>query len=436
MAKRLLNSQPRFEDSDATDNRKHGASSLNQPHIVASDRTRLRTLPSTAHCFTVAGVSLPDGGIRREPTRPESLRDATFNERFDSQTLIYDAIRCSDGAVRIVSPALLNLTPLITSGSFHAGPSGEALPFRLRQLDRQTQIIVKGVPEGATLEFRSELGVVPIAISESALDLFAGERVVFTLSRNNRLEWIQDWARYYRDVHGATAILIFDNASTAYDSQALLKAMAAVGGLSKVVVVDWPFKHGPPGHGMKRYWDSNFSQLGAFEVARWRFLNAARSVLNCDIDELVVSMSGGSIFDAAESSRSGVVAFYGDWVFGLNGLTPVPPEGEPIRFRDFAHVLASQRVWKNRIWPTYPMRCRAKWATVPSRCPDAAQWHIHTVNGWWPARIVSRDFRFRHFREINFNWKYDRLGREDFDANRHREDPVMRTAFNRVDWAR
>lgn len=397
--------------------------------------------PPSARRLQVVHVnhaSLPEGqAISREPARPPAFRDASFHDRFDFRTLVYDAILdANQRHVRIVCPALLNLGGFMAEAKILARESGRACPFTLRSLDRQTQLLVPVPPDTRTLDVDWPLGPVSLRCSPQNNELFAGERVIFTLSKNNRLEWIQDWIRFYRDVHGATAVLVFDNASTDYGTAALLDAIGELDGLRTAVVVDWPFKHGPTGHGERKFWDSNFSQLGAFEVARWRFLQRARSVVNCDVDELVVSKDGGSVFDHVERQRFGVTAFFGDWVFGIEGVTRRPGEGSPILFRDFDYVLKPRRSFKHGVVPYFPMRCRPKWAAVPSRCPPEAQWQVHAIAGWWPSRVVGSRFRFRHFREISSSWKYDRLGREPLDLARHGKDPLLRSAFARVDWTR
>ena len=388
--------------------------------------------------MNVNHASLPeDNAILREPVRPPAFRDATFDDRFDHRTFAFDAVLApEEGRVRVICPKFLNLSEPMARARIATTGSGRACPFTTRHLDRQTQLMVQASPETRGLDIDSDLGHLHVECSPANNDLFEDERVVFTLSKNNRIEWIQDWLRFYRDVHGATAVLIFDNASTEYDGAALLDAIGRLDGIRAAVVVNWPFKHGPTGYGSKKFWDSNFSQLGAFEVARWRFLQRARSVLNCDIDELVVSKDGGSVFDHVERGRSGVTAFYGDWVFGIEDVTRQPEDGSPVLFRDFEHVLTPRRAFKYGVVPYYPMRCRPKWAVVPNRCPPDAQWNIHAVTGWWASRIVGSRFRFRHFREINFNWKYDRLGREPLDPARHNSDPLMRSVFAKVDWTR
>ena len=363
----------------------------------------------------VHSLELPEGSaVVREPTRPPAFREPTFAERFDARTLVYDAIlEAEPERIRAIGPPLLNLREAMKRAKFTIPGTGGALPFEVRTLKMQTQLMIKVPPGTRAVDVECDFGRFRLECGLQNNDLFKGERTLFTLSKNNRLEWIQDWIRFYRDVHGATAVLIFDNASTSYSTAALMQAISAVSGLRTAVVVEWPFKHGPTGIGQQ-----------------------ARSVLNCDIDELVVSKHGGSVFDQVERRSSGVTSFYGDWVFGIDDVTRQPEEGHPVLFRDFEYVLTPHRAFKYGVVPYFPMRCRQKWAAVPRRCPPGAQWSVHSILGWWKSRLVSPRFRFRHFREINFNWKYERLGRLPLEGGGQHEDPLMRSAFARVDWTR
>lgn len=385
----------------------------------------------------VSGTRLPDGTPRRIPIRPREARQPDFDDKFDFDTLFYDVLWNIDKTrIRLIAPALLNLESMMEQSQVKAKPSNAACSMAIRNLDRASEIEI-AVPAGTeSITIAGPAGSFDLVPESTRFDLLSGRRVVFTLSKNNHLDWIKDWARYYRDVHGADAVLIYDNMSTAYTREELAAALKSVEGLKSIVIVEWPFRHGPPGVGLRGYWDSNFSQLGTFAHARWRLLQDARSVLNCDIDELVVSRSGKSVFAAAEQSVTGVVSFLGDWMFGINEVTPPARPGVLPKFTDYKHRLRSRWGLKFGIFPSRIERCKSKWAAVPARTPLLAQWHIHTINGWLPSRIRSLNLSFRHFREINFNWKYDRLNRENFDRSRHVPDPDLERSFARIDWNR
>ena len=56
---------------------------------------------------------------------------------------------------------------------------------------------------------------------------FAGRNCLMTLSRDNALDWIRDWAAFHVREHGADAVLFFDNGSTDYRPEEILAASPA-----------------------------------------------------------------------------------------------------------------------------------------------------------------------------------------------------------------
>lgn len=381
-------------------------------------------------------AAIPDGStIRREASRPPALRQASFDENFDARTIVYSSIQEREGTrARLICPAFLNLSQAIKSGTIEALPSRRACKWSMKVMDRQCQILVD-TPDGTEgLRLVNDIGTFKIDLRPDFNDELAGQRVLFTKSKNNRLEWILDWISFHRDIHGATAVLLYDNASTLYSQQDLLDAIASLDGIEVAIVVSWPFLFGPTGVGKRKYWDSDFSQYAILEDARWRFLQKAASALYLDVDELVLSTSGESIFVQAEQSLAGVVSFLGDWVYGFDGMTPALAADRIPRFRDYEFVLRPQTEYRYKLLPHEPMRCMPKWAAVPSRCPQRAQWHTHNIKGWLPSRLISKEFAFRHFREISISWKYDRSRKDHFDPARFFDDPIMERTFQRVDW--
>lgn len=386
--------------------------------------------------FDPRPVVLTDSTIRREPLRPAALRPPGFEEQFDYHTLLFDSFFCGEHEILVTAPPFFNLSPFVAKMQVRAKPSGELCRFRIRNLDRHAQIRIAVPPDTTALILSSDIGRFEIEPQRNLSDFFAGRRVLFTLSKNNRFEWIQDWVRYHRDVHGADAVLIYDNQSTDYSAAELLDSLAGISRIVRICVAAWPFRYGPQGVVSKRYWDSDFCQYGAWEHARWMFLQRARSALNSDVDELVVARDGSSVFAAAERSLFGVVRYRGHWVHGFHGVTRVPDEHTPIRVVDFEHYLRHQPTKRWGVVPAYEWTtvCPPKWTVVPRRCPARAQWAPHRIKGWLGALPVSRLFTFRHFREIGNHWKYDRSAREMFDGSRYAFDPQMRKSFAAVQW--
>ncbi|MFX8481515.1 hypothetical protein ABTL74_19375, partial [Acinetobacter baumannii] len=66
------------------------------------------------------------------------------------------------------------------------------------------------------LRLDGPLGAFTLPVQPNLSHLFAGRRVLLTLSRNNAPRWIADWIRFYATLHGADAVLLYDNASDRY----------------------------------------------------------------------------------------------------------------------------------------------------------------------------------------------------------------------------
>jgi hypothetical protein len=377
-----------------------------------------------------------DRPVARLPSRPPVHRPRGFSEQFDSKTVFYDCVYVKDaGAVVLQGPPFLNLKrrlqPLRIGASSLAPSLTLELKHSIREGDRHAQIWVTAEQPIEALRVSSELGETDLQVSCDLNEFFRGMRVLYTLSKNNDLDWICDWIRFHRDVHGANAVLLYDNSSTVYGVNELMSRLQAISGIDRLCIVAWPFKYGP--NGRKGFWDSDFCQYGALENARWRFLQKAKSVLSCDIDEFALT-SGKSVFELAESSGRGYLSFHGRWIVG------VAEEANPavVRHADFQYALRFQSEWRTeRPMPGRYVddRCPPKWAAVPARCPKTAQWMVHLVAGM-NERAPLSTASYRHFRQVNTHWKYDRSQREKFDPARHYMDEELKAAFDKVRWDR
>ena len=225
---------------------------------------------------------------RREATRPLAFRGENFERDFDSTTLFYDAVQVSKSTVALFAPP--SSTSRATSPRQLSLAAGG--PQGTDEAPRPPRPIVAGHSRASRPDPGIErTGDLHVSVSPNESEMFRDRRVIFTMSKDNPIEWILDWVRFNRDIHGADAVLIYDNGFSAYDSATLSAALRSVPGIRCSVVMEWPFKYGPQGANSWDHWDSDFCQLGAWEHARWRFLQNARSAMNSDIDELVLSKS-------------------------------------------------------------------------------------------------------------------------------------------------
>jgi hypothetical protein len=335
--------------------------------------------------------------ILRVAPRPPELRQPGYEEQFDYRTLIYDAVREPSGQVRLISPPLAGIARHLSIRS----TDGHPLEFTIHRIGKVAETLLPNVPDDvefiimsvADRDYRVHIRRTP------DLTYFEGLPVLLGISRNNALDWIADWAEFHAHVHGIRGLLLFDNGSTDYDVDELHGRLSQVRGIERLCVVDWPVKWGPMRGPHKE--DSNFCQGGALAVARWRFLQAALTVTQCDIDELVVPLkSGVTLPEACLESSTGVLLFEGRrLVAARNHPTPVGNPGR--RHRDYHYLLTTQ-----------PKRTRLgmlvrglKWTIDPRRRPDVAQWRIHNIQGVTVGEALTRDFEFRHVDEITTGWK-------------------------------
>lgn len=336
-------------------------------------------------------ISIPDTvSIERIP--PKSILDVYSGrlDRFDYKMLFYDVFLAQDGkCIRLSGPPLANLTEYVKGSSFSV--DGEDVTHKVQLIDllrKQDSKIEHGTGQYLTLScphFASET-----KISRSEANIFNNKNVLLGINKNNSLVWITDWASFYAEAHKVDAVLLYDTGSTAYTSQELLSALQSVKGIDAVVIVRWPFRHGPfrekPGVDA----NANYSQVVMLSHAKEKYLAYARSVIHCDIDELIYSYRGASICDAAVESTLGVILVPGTWVESVTSTT-----SQSYRHLDFRHVDPKRG-------PSL-----TKWAIAPSKLPKGNNWQVHGV---WAVDGVetTQQFHFAHFRGISTNWRETR----------------------------
>jgi hypothetical protein len=239
-------------------------------------------------------------------------------------------------------------------------------------------------------------------------------------SKDNPLLWIREWAYFLAKAHGCNAILFYDNGSTAYEIEEIQQTLNSVPGIEAASVIAWPYKFGPRGGPTAYIWDSDFSQYGLLEHARHRFLATAHSVLQTDIDELVLTEGGASVFDLAASSTTGLIRFDGTWV---ENATAEPPDPLVRRHRDYRYFDVQSS----------GVRTHKKWAAVPERCPSSAQWCVHWVANMTPDPVASAQAITRHFMAIVTNWGTQRWRPEAVDPTRHAIDEELSRWMRRLE---
>lgn len=354
-------------------------------------------------------------GLRREPPRrPEDMQD-DYLEKFDFTTLYYDVFKAKSSILGIGPPAR-NLGSFIDESVVRIDDAKANV--EIVGLDRtQVTKFRADSAEGKVLSFEHELGSISCEIGENLEGIFQGRSVVVTKSRNNAISWIYDWARFYVANHKVTGLVLYDNNSTEYAPEDILEALRGVKGLEACVVVEWNYPWGSPGGvwaGNKTIpWDSDYCQYGAMEHARNRLLGRAQTVINHDVDELLVSEDGRAAGDLLKEMGVAGLEYSGRWIETIGS----PTEGEP-RFINFGYYD------KNR------GACTKKWVVNPVLAEGAKQWKLHSIEGLRLSK--AEGLVHRHFMGISNNWKHNRTKPKDYDGSRHVLDESLAIAMNKA----
>lgn len=362
-----------------------------------------------------------DQPLRRLPLGPDLERPQSFHDRFDAEHLFYDVFRDHTGRhVYLIGPMGLNLTPLIDAMTITGQQSGKTAKLRIHHGVQVT--IVRVTLPAADTALQLTLGdqVFGAPIQPNASSALAGDRVIFTINKDNHLQWIADWARFYVREHGATTAIVYDNGSTEYTLDQLRQTLADVEGLKKFLVVPWRYPFGSMNdvftrHKFGGHW-AMMAQPPKYTQFFRRYAMRARSILNVDIDELVVSPNRKSIFKAVERSVFGLLRFNRVWVLNAREETDAPRHSQFV-------------IRKKRLAARDPGK---KWALAPGRAFLAswrAQPWTHQVKGWLNLSGSSIDFYGFHFMGISRSWYEDRTEKITFDPALHERDKLLIATF-------
>ncbi|MGY3439026.1 MULTISPECIES: hypothetical protein [unclassified Marinovum] len=329
-----------------------------------------------------ASLALP-GHMQRNSVLSERYHPDGYLEALDRETLWYDAIWC-EGRLSLICPPLNNFRAAFRKSVFRADDT----PIKLRRLRRYArhevaEFDVPKCPAQVSVLLNGWTGT--SGVSKSEPEMFAGLNTAFLMSKDNPLEWLVTHARYHHEAHGLEALIVMDNGSTSYSRDDIRAALGEVG-LTKLLVLDVPFKYGPVGKKPYRRTEK-YMQTALFNVLRLRFLGQARAVLNCDVDELIVT-KGPSVFDAACASRIGLAQIAGHWVY------PAPGKEGPFSHADHSHTGAP------------PKPCPPKWCLAPAGRLGGFSWDVHGLERLpFLRRRTHAALSFLHCRSLTTGWK-------------------------------
>jgi len=228
-----------------------------------------------------------DCGLRRALRKPLPAEQVENYEKgligeYDSRTVFYDVFLLEDfRTVVAMGPPLLNLERALLPATLNI--DGRTVRFKTKTRYKQLSVLTAKLPDKL-------VAFSPGARHIDADIMFANGwrksirlqpatplhgNTIVAHQKDNKIQWIKDWARYYRSQFYIQNVVIYDNNSA--NRQAVIDELAGI-----ATVIPWPFPFGITDRS-----GNNYCQVGAINHLKSRYARNAM-VFHFDIDELLV----------------------------------------------------------------------------------------------------------------------------------------------------
>ena len=232
--------------------------------------------------YQPSSVILNDG----EPQRnffSSNIRD-TEKDAYDYRTVFFDAVHLEDDRViRLFAPPMLNFLenpgpPEFFLGSVKCRSSRHLMA--LKRFEEWRVYIPDKLRNIESIRVSFPSGLSRVIKVNSPVVFPRNRRILTAIQKDNRLRWISDWYRYYKEEFGVEHLVLYDNGS---------KYQEELDGLlsdDSITIVRWNFPYGPSiSH------DNKFTQIGALNHCR-RVFGRESWIFSFDVDELLNDLYG------------------------------------------------------------------------------------------------------------------------------------------------
>ena len=257
---------------------------------------------SSFEVYAVSSIRIPKRlNLSRNLHRRNSSLPAHAQEGiFDLRTIFYDVFhRPADNKFIGLGPRWLNLKKVLQPMRIRCDE--KYLTFKLAEIKTICLLEVDAPSDiqdsSITLTFEFPVFGVDLKIDtthsiESRFNHPNYRLTIATLQKNNHIEWIEDWIKWYSRLHNVQRLVLYDNGSS--NKQNLIQRLKELEVDMKIVLVDWPFEYGRS--------PDKFAQRGAINHCRMRFAVRNGYCINADIDEYLVNKSGRCLLEYLDST--------------------------------------------------------------------------------------------------------------------------------------
>jgi len=284
-----------------------------------------------------------DCGLRRALRKPLPAEQVENYEKgligeYDSRTVFYDVFLLEDfRTVVAMGPPLLNLERALLPATLNI--DGRAVKFKTKTRYKQLSVLTAKLPDKL-------VAFSPGARHIDADIMFANGwrksirlqpatplhgNTIVAHQKDNKIQWIKDWARYYRSQFYIQNVVIYDNNSA--NRQAVIDELAGI-----ATVIPWSFPYGITDRSRNSY-----CQMGALNHLKIRYVRDSL-IFNFDIDELLVLKTDKAKRAVLSNRQTRFNSFFVPHVQGLRegySFVDFPKRYAQPRNGAFKHVVRS-----------------------------------------------------------------------------------------------
>ncbi len=254
-------------------------------------------------------------------------------------------------------------------------------------------------------------------------DLFAGLNCAVVERNGESPQTVCDWLHWHRKTHGLQGALIIDRGRPGAVDKFVRDLRKALKPRDEkkltIVVLSSPIPLGKPGMGPEFHpmnapdapgkdriskpdpdpWAAPLGALGLYELLRWRFLNAARAVMNIDMYDIIPAPTPETgpeqgpergemtVFDRAVAAPQGAVLLAGKRVYPWSLR-----KNKPACFGDhICHQFDNTSL-------------HSRWCIAPAVAPNKVTWRLVRLTQVEPDRTSVRFFRCMSLRHRGEGW--------------------------------